>query len=464
MAESGHHQRRGPGSVNHDIRRHPSYKRTRDDDESAVDNSRRVRSRHGDERRSRRRGSDDDDGSQSPRHGRRHHDARREYRRRDAQSIEEQDEGGRSRDSRHARTRRPVDATTSVSRSHTRSHSVDSTNNRSNHHHHRQHHHRRHRHSKPPAADTNELPSGARALSRSADYDAFRPLLARYLEVQKQRDIRALDEREVRGRWRSFVRKWNEGALAAGWYDPETFVEARAAGIGDRDGEVSDSAYRSREAETEEVARRNGTIAKEELEGRNTDDTQDDTEDDNEEDEDAYGPTLPADPQNPSSRAARHGPGIPNLQDLALRQEAASEERQSSITSLRQARRADRAEQKARLEDLAPRADAGTHERRLEKRRELNDKLHRFRERSPGGAEVDDAELLGGGEGGGGDSVAEFKRLREATERRKSEREVRREEERRARAAEREERAREFRVREEGTMEVLRRIAKERFG
>jgi hypothetical protein len=28
------------------------------------------------------------------------------------------------------------------------------------------------------------------------------------LEVQKQLDIVELDEREVRGRWRSFVKKW----------------------------------------------------------------------------------------------------------------------------------------------------------------------------------------------------------------------------------------------------------------
>jgi hypothetical protein len=38
--------------------------------------------------------------------------------------------------------------------------------------------------------------------------DALRPLFALYLDVQKQLDLDELDEREYKGRWKSFVGKW----------------------------------------------------------------------------------------------------------------------------------------------------------------------------------------------------------------------------------------------------------------
>ena len=33
-------------------------------------------------------------------------------------------------------------------------------------------------------------------------------MFALYLDIQKQIDIEELDEREVKGRWKSFVGKW----------------------------------------------------------------------------------------------------------------------------------------------------------------------------------------------------------------------------------------------------------------
>jgi len=70
--------------------------------------------------------------------------------------------------------------------------------------------------------------------------------------------------------------------------------------------------------------------------------------------------------------------------------------------------------------------------------------------------EVPEGELLGGDEG--------IKRIRKEEARKKNEREVRREEILRARAAEREERLMGLREKEEKTMEMLRALAKERFG
>ncbi|KAI8963234.1 hypothetical protein F5Y11DRAFT_164034 [Daldinia sp. FL1419] len=315
------------------------------------------------------------------------------------------------------------------------------------------HHHRSHRHrrsSTPSTRTPNELPLGARSLVRS-DLEVFKPLLAQYLEVQKCKDIAALDEREVKGRWKSFVGKWNRGELAEGWYDPDTLQEARktytGAGAGAQlvsEDKVTLGASPSR------PSRGDGSMP-----SRSGEDEYDDEDDE-------YGPALPgsARDQSDATRSTRHGPGIPNRQDLDLRRENAEEERIQRIEDIRSARKADRTEQRTRLEELVPRAEPGTRERRLEKKREVNEKMRGFRDKSPGGgAEVGEAELMGGG-----DSVAEYKRMKAAADRRKTEREVRREEEARIREAEREERVREYRQKEEETMEVLKRIARERFG
>src|SRR5690606_22315295 len=64
-----------------------------------------------------------------------------------------------------------------------------------------------------------KLPLGARMLVKG-DFEAFRPLLAYYLRIQKQKNVSRMEERELRGRWKSFMRKWNAGELAEGWYDP----------------------------------------------------------------------------------------------------------------------------------------------------------------------------------------------------------------------------------------------------
>lgn len=122
-------------------------------------------------------------------------------------------------------------------------------------------------------------------------------------------------------------------------------------------------------------------------------------------------------------------------------------------------RKLERKAQKEALDELVPRADAGTRERQLEKKKEVNEKMKSFRERSPGAAEVPDAELMGGEEGTG-----EFKKIKQELERKKTERELRKEEMLRARMAEREERLSEYRAKEDTTMEMLKALAKQRFG
>lgn len=271
------------------------------------------------------------------------------------------------------------------------------------------------------------LPFSARPLSK-ADLPALEPLFAHYLSLQKQKELEDMDEREVKGRWKSFVGKWNRGELAEGWYDPDMFASL-----------ASEAPPRRRRTPTPTPDARSPSGP---------------PEDEQRSDDDDYGPTLP-----PAASGRRAGVGIPSAQDLAYRDELAQEDRLADREALRDARKADRALQKERLDDIAPKADAGTRERKLEKRQMVNDKMREFREKSPGMEAGDEKELMGGG-----DSVAEYKRMKEQEQRRKTEREVRREEFERAKREEVEERRRAWREREEGTVSMLRELAKQRFG
>ena len=278
-----------------------------------------------------------------------------------------------------------------------------------------------------------------------------------------------MDETEVRGRWKSFTGKWNRGELAEGWYDPEMFARVTEewvaeGGSGRRGkGDVD-------EEDEEEGGEEEAPAAAASLGVRQRDDDDHDRghdhssrhpprhEDDSDSDSDgSYGPRLPG----TGGSAHPHGPNIPSVTDLALRDEQAAEAAHSDVSALRHARKLDRQQQKDRLDELVPRADAGTRERKLEKRAALNDKLRAFRDRSPGAADVPEADLLGGGDEGGPD---EHRRMVAAQQAKVSERQSRRDEMRRARDAERDERVREYREREERTIETLRELARRRFG
>ncbi|RNJ58336.1 hypothetical protein D7B24_004788 [Verticillium nonalfalfae] len=342
-----------------------------------------------------------------------------------------------------------------------------SDNDRRSHHHRRrspdastsrrhetQHHHHKHRSSRRERPARQQLPFEARPLHKS-DLAAFRPLFAYYLDLQKGRDIQAMDEREARGRWKSFVGKWNDGALSEGWYDPDMFASAveRAREIG-LDDERDDDNYGAEEQRRVAAAR---TTASEDGEAEARDRGTDSGDDED------MGPALPPSARAGAATGARAGPGMPSLDDVAASREQRAEDaaraRREAAEDLRHERKADRREQREKLDELVPRAEAGTRERRLEKKSMVNEKMKGFREGSPGAAVVGDRELMGGGDG-----VEELRREREREERKKTERELRREEIARAKAAEREERVREWKEREEGTMKALKELAKARFG
>jgi hypothetical protein len=65
-------------------------------------------------------------------------------------------------------------------------------------------HHRRKRSLDPTPKD---LPFNSRQLTKR-DYEAFKPMFALYLDIQKGKILEEMDEVEVKGRWKSFVGKW----------------------------------------------------------------------------------------------------------------------------------------------------------------------------------------------------------------------------------------------------------------
>lgn len=291
--------------------------------------------------------------------------------------------------------------------------------------HRRRHHkHGERRHQERSAASHVALPFQQQPLDKH-DLEQYEGLLAEYLDVQKQIDIRVLTREEVKGRWKSFLGKWNRRELAEGWYDPA--MQQRAT-----------ERYQSRNRDVLPQPKPVAVISPGE------DERQEDESDD------GYGPALPRE-------GKCLGPTIPNTQELQHRQELVDEAAADARAERRYERKLDREEQKGRLEELAPRADPGSHERKLEKKQDTTSTLHAFREAKDGGdVDVGESVLMGEDDGIKG----EIKRREKA----KSEREIRKEEALRARMAEREERMRGVRAKEEKTIEMLKAIARERFG
>ncbi|KAK6521371.1 hypothetical protein TWF506_001592 [Arthrobotrys conoides] len=216
----------------------------------------------------------------------------------------------------------------------------------------------------------------------------------------------------------------------------------------DKDAESRDQAEsRIRNMTDEELTR-----ALQKLEG---DDTQSgaasedvDMKDGNESDDsDMIGPAIPASLAKPKA-----GAKPPTTQDLELQRELDEEESDLRRADLRYERKKERKLEKERLEELAPRAEAGSRERQLEKKRETASANKAFADAKGGDMEeVGESTLMGGEES--------FHQHKAAQERKKNERELRKEAMLRARKAEREERLQVHRAKEEQTMKMLRALA-----
>ncbi|KAJ5158450.1 uncharacterized protein N7500_008101 [Penicillium coprophilum] len=352
----------------------------------------------------------------------------------------------RSRHS-HSHRHRPRESSRSRSRSPHRS-----DRHRSDRHHRhsedkdRRHHERRHR---DAPAKPVVLPYQARELS-GRDLKIYEPMFGMYLDIQKGKYIEDMSEDEVRGRWKSFTQKWNRGELAEGWYDPVTLDKARKNAeqeleAGPRGGRESPDYTRGERAAAQPT--QNPPV--------------DDDDDDDEDDE--YGPTLPQ--TGPGRGGPRSGPAIPTMQDLELKRESAIEDAIAARGESRDQYRAEIRSHKSamrQLEDeIAPRAEAGTRERQLEKKREIASSNRAFADSMRGASPeaARDEDLMGGD-----DDFSALKREKEKDQRKKNDREIRREEILRARTAEREERAQAYRQKEQETMGFLKALAKQRFG
>lgn len=144
--------------------------------------------------------------------------------------------------------------------------------------------------------------------------------------------------------------------------------------------------------------------------------------------------------------------------ELELSQEDALDQRDH----VRTLRGLDRKQQKERLDEIAPRAEAGSKDHMLEKKREKADSHRAFaagKTETGGVEEIPESDLLGGDEG-----IAGYKRQKMEMERKKNDRELKREEILRARQAERDERIQEYKEKEARTMSGLVALAKARFG
>ncbi|EFE42864.1 conserved hypothetical protein [Trichophyton verrucosum HKI 0517] len=279
-----------------------------------------------------------------------------------------------------------------------------------------------------------------------------------YLDIQKGIFMEDLDDRELKGRWKSFVGKWKalEGAYNRG--SPETSVHSprgRRASPSYKNSEERSAAFSERRSQDF-----NERSLSAEQEGQNKDEGEEDEEDE----EESYGPQIPTSQRQMSSY--RSGPKIPTLADLTIK-------REDEQLDLEESRRVNKAIRKQELnshkgelrrmeDEIAPRAEPGSRERLLEKKREKSASNRQFAEARRGGSPIEavaDADLMGGGEGEDG-----FKKLKEKQMRKKNERELRKEEILRARAEEREIRLRSYRRKEDETMDYLRAIAQERFG
>lgn len=276
-----------------------------------------------------------------------------------------------------------------------------------------------------------QLPFKQRELHRR-HLKRYTNLFADYLDLQKGHNIADLSEDEVKGRWKSFMGKWNRGELVEGWYDPKTKERAdeRALEMDQQESSLRNGFRHAHPQSAPSIPRQEHV----------------------DEDDDDFGPALPPGP--------RSGPSVPSIQDLQHRQELTEEERADRTAALRFNRKVDRRTQKERMEELVPRADPGSRERQLEKKRDTTATNRSFADaKDSGAAEVPDNEMMGGG-----DEVDEFKAQLKTRERAKNEREIRKEEQLRAREAEREERLAEHRKKEDKTMEMLKALAQQRYG
>ncbi|KZO94004.1 hypothetical protein CALVIDRAFT_539378 [Calocera viscosa TUFC12733] len=280
----------------------------------------------------------------------------------------------------------------------------------------------------PTPSDAADLPHDAKEITAD-DYFAKNDEFRAWLRDEKHKYFDELSGEKARSYFRKFVRAWNRGKLPRSLYagiNPTSTASAAQTSF------KWGFAQNSNRAEREALERARGEVGSLTWGGSSGDrETR------------VQGPERP--------RVA--GPSMPSASDLRLAQESAAEAVERERL---QARKAGKKEAKERLEEVAPR-EVG-RERMLEKKRERREGDRQFRDGKgddAAGLEVDEKSLLGG------DSFQERIRQRDAARARfeDKKRTAQREKE-----AEMYERTSARRAKESETMDMFKRMAKERFG
>ncbi|EJU02868.1 hypothetical protein DACRYDRAFT_94529 [Dacryopinax primogenitus] len=296
--------------------------------------------------------------------------------------------------------------------------------------------HKRRRHTEkdersptPSEESEVELPYGAKEISEK-DYYAKNDEFRVWLKDEKRRYFDELSGEKARSYFKKFVRSWNRGRLPRSIY----------AGINSSStAPASQTAFRwsftdqSNRAEREALERARGDVGSATWGKPSA----------------ALSETPETERRAGPSRVA--GPTLPSASDLRFAQESAEELRAQDRS---RSRALDKRDARDRLEEVAPR-EVG-RERMLEKKREKREADRSFRDKGDdAGLEMDDKSLMGG------DSFQDRLRQRDAA---KSRFEEKKRTERMELEAERNERTRALREKEQGTMEMFKKMAKERFG
>lgn len=154
-----------------------------------------------------------------------------------------------------------------------------------------------------------------------------------------------------------------------------------------------------------------------------------------------------------------YGPTLPTEADLLLRREElesdARREAEQRQTERHAQQKRHRKEERARIEEVAPKGDAG-RERRVQQKKDKKEQMRGFRERSAE-VQLEESELYGDG----GDTFQSKKGRQEAVQQQKRDKQLDFLLEKDAALRERRQAAQ---SKEQRTMEMLRRLAQERYG
>ncbi|KIK71520.1 hypothetical protein GYMLUDRAFT_33711 [Collybiopsis luxurians FD-317 M1] len=276
------------------------------------------------------------------------------------------------------------------------------------------------------------LPHNAKPLSED-DYFKKNDEFRAWLKEEKGKYLDELSGEKSRSYFRKFVKQWNRGKLSKSLYagiDTSTVPSRNQTGF--------KWSFASKTSRTDEEALRKAR-ASVSAATRNV-----------EADSESWD-----EPPSSSSRGAGNsgssriqGPTLPSSSDLQLAREYAAE---SQEEERRLKRKRDRKEDKERVEDMVGPKEVG-REGMLEKKRVKRDNDRAFREKGDEGLEVDESTLMGGG-----DSFKQQIARRDAARQRYQHK-------REEKVNSMRERASAIKEKEDATMSMFQKLAKERFG